>query len=252
MPGRSTTLNRSDYTFLTRAHVLEGYRWGQAAGTDFWLAINPGFDEAGAASTATTDELAEAGWVATSLVNTAGSGADFGSSADAGTPNHLLTNATADLLSSPTVFGDYAHMLAAQRIAGRSILPRKLIAEFFGSMTVHSADEPRSGWGFAEDGGSIATEADQVGFISTDGTNFQIGSNAGTPINGAADDALWHVFKIVLNRVTGLITWYIDGTLQTMASDLTITADEFPVKFGFHALATNRPALGLTHIYYDW
>lgn len=232
-----------------RVHITKGAEWGHSMGTDYWLIPNPGLDIAGAASTATGDELAENGWTATSLVNTAGSGADVMSSADKGTPNHFLTNLSGDLLKSPAIFGDYAHWIAAARILGYE--PTKLIAEFMGSMTVHTADEPRSGWGFIEDGGSPATEADQLAFISTDGTNFQIGGNAGTPINGAADDANWHLFRIVLNKTTGLVTWEIDGVSQAMSTTLAITADEFPVCFGFHALTTNRPGLGMTHIFYE-
>lgn len=231
-----------------RIHVVKGAEWGHSFGTDYWLHINPGLDIAGAASTATGDELAENGWTATSLVNTAGSGADFLSTADRGTPNHLLTNATADLLKSPAIFGDYDHLYFAKQALGYE--PTKLIAEFLGAMTVHTADEPRSGWGFIEDGGSPATEADQLAFISTDGTNFQIGGNAGTPINGQTDDANWHVFRIELNRATGLVTWAIDSVSQVMSTTLAITGDEFPACFGFHALTTNRPALGTTHIWY--
>jgi hypothetical protein len=253
MSGRDFTLNREDYTFLARKHVLKGAEWGNTMGTDYWLQVNPGLDIAGAAATATGDELAENGWVATSLVNTAPSGADFGSSSDVGIPAHLLTNASSDLLSSPTIFGDYAHMHAASRIVGRSILPRRLIAEFWGSMSVNSADEVRSGWGFIEDGGTPATEADQQGFITSDSVNFQIAANAGTPINGTTTlDTAWHLFKIILDRTTGLITWAIDGVSQVMSTTLAITNDEFPLKFGFHAFTTNRPLLGLTHIYYDW
>lgn len=47
----------------------------------------------------------------------------------------------------------------------------------------------------------------------------------------------------------------IDGTYyltKNSATTLSITGDEFPAKFGFHALTTNRPALGLTHVFYDW
>lgn len=255
MSSRSITLNRDDFLALNRKHVLKGAEWGHTAGTDYWLVFNTGLDILAAASTATGDELAENGWVATSLVNTAGSGADFASSSDKGTPAHALTNASADLLSSPAIFGDYVHMQMASRLVGKAELPTKLIAEFWGAMTVHSADEPRSGWGFIEDGGSPATEADQLAFISSDGTNFQIGANAGTPINLTTDDANWHQFKIVLNRVTGLVSAAIDGTYyltEDSATTLSITGDEFPAKFGFHALTTNRPALGLTHVYYAW
>lgn len=252
---RSITLNPRDRDALSRVHVRQGADWGNAMGTDYWLTLNSGFDLAAAASTATALELAEAGWTATSLVNTAGSGADFASSSDKGTPNHLLTNASADLLSSPAIFGDYVHMDAARVMMGRDSLPRYLIAEFWGAMTVASADEPRSGWGFIEDGGSPATQADQLAFISSDSTNFQIAANAGTPVDLVASDTNWHKFKIVLERLSGKVACSIDGTsylTRSSATTLSITGDEFPVKFGFHALTTNRPALGLTHIYYAW
>lgn len=254
MPGRSITMNRADFEILARRHVTLGSQWGNAMGTDYWLTMNSGFDEAAAASTATTDELAEAGWTATSLVNTAGSAADFGSSSDKGTPNHFLTNASADLLSSPAIFGDYAHMQAAAKMLGRQALPKYLIAEFYGAMTVASADEPRSGWGFIEDGGSAATQADQLAYISCNGTNWTLNANAATPVvlSTTALDTGWHKFTIILNRATGLVTAKIDDTLQTQSATLAITNDEFPCKFGFHALTTNRPALGLTHISYDW
>ena len=231
-------------TMAKRIHVPPR-EWGQMLGTDYWLVASGELSVAGAAS----DLLSDWGWITTSLVETAGSGGDFGSSADVGTPPHLLTNASSDLLQSPAVFGSYAHMRAVQDILG--YFPTKLIAEFWAAMTVHSADEVRSGWGFIEDGGSAATEADQLAWISSDGSNFQIAGNAGTPINGAADDANFHRFKIILNKETGKVTWEIDGVSQTMASALSITADEFPVSFGMHALTTNRPALAQVHIWYE-
>ena len=150
---------KSFYLPLARKHCAKAAEWGHTMATDYWLTFNPGFDQLGAASTATGDELAENGWVATSLVNTAGSGADFGSLTDVGIPNHALTNASADLLSSPAIFGDYSHMEAASKIAGKADLPTKLTAEFWMSMSVASANEPRSCAGFIVAAGSPATEA---------------------------------------------------------------------------------------------
>lgn len=254
MPGL-----KNFYLPVTRKHVRAGARWNHEIGTDYWLQPAPALDQAGVASTATGDELAENGWVATSLVNTGGSGADFGAgalgTADKGTPNHFLTNASGDLLKSPVLFGSYDHMWGASRVAGMKSLPTDLVAEFWGAMTVHTADEPTSGWGFVEDGGTPATEADQLAWISSDGTNFQIGTNAGTPVNGAVDDALWHLFEIRIRRDADGVAkayWSIDGGADQAVAGLAITNDEFPVSFGFHALTTNRPALGLTHVYYDW
>lgn len=255
MAGRSQTLNRADFSTLARVHVNKGADWGSNMGTDYWLFFNTGQDILAAASTATTEELAEAGWTATSLVNTGGAGADFISSADIGAPSHALTNASGDLLNSPAIFGDYAHAYAAMKMMGRSTLPHMLVAEWFGAMTVHSADEVLSGWGLLEDAGTAATEATQIAWISSDGTNFQIASNAGTPINLTTDDANWHRFTVVLDRRTSLVSAAIDGTYYLTPSStttLSITADEAPFKFGFGATTTNRPALGPVHIYYEW
>ena len=256
MPG----LIKKAYLPLARVHVNAGSRWAHEIGTDYWLHITTGLDQAGAASTATGDELAENGWIATSLVNTAGAGGDFGALGDTTrTPNHFLTNASGDLLESPRMFGTYEHMRAAADIAGMNSMPRFLIARFWGAMTVHTADEPRSGWGFFEDAGAVETEAVQAGFISSDGTNFQLSANAGTPVDLQADDATWHEFVIAL-AVTELKAYaYIDPTwrfgsppLGTALGSIAIAADEVPYGFGFHALTTNRPGLGLTHVYYEW
>ena len=248
------------YLPVTRQHVRRGSAWAHELGTDYWLQPTQGFDQAAAASTATGDELAENGWVATSLVNTGGSAADFGTSADKGTIAHFLTDLTGDLLESPAMFGDYAHMRAAADIARMASLPRFLIARFWGNMTISSADEPRSGWGFIEDGGSVATEADQAAFISSDGTNFQIGANAGTPVNLQTDTTdTWHEFVIVLAVTEARAYGFIDPTwrfgsppIGAALGSVALTVDEAPYSFGFHALTTNRPALGLTHIYYEW
>mgnify|MGYP001614712087 CR=1 FL=1 len=253
------------YLPLARQHVRAGSRWAHEIGTDFWLRPSGGLDQAGAASTATGDELAENGWVATSLVNTAGVGADFrggvftkgagktrdGSFVDAGTPSHFLTNLDADLLSSPALFGNADDMEAAAELAGQANLPNILGVSFWGAMTVHTAAELDSGWGFIEDDGSPATAADAIAFIYTDGTNFALQANGS--LLGAvqkADDALWHKFRIELD-FRGEIVWWIDGALQ-QRNAVAITLDEFPAKFGFAAGTTNRPGLGLTHVYYDW
>lgn len=225
-------------------------------GTDYWLLFNPTFDILGAASTATGDELAENGWTATSLVNTAGSGADFGSWADAGIPNHALTNASGDLLNSPAIFGDIAHMNAVADMIGKpGQLPQFIIADFWLSMSVASANEPRSCAGFIVAGGSAATEANQLAAVSTDATNWQLGT-AGVYVAGSAVGTGWNYFRIKLDRINNVALWYImdltTGAFTKQTNSGALTADVYPLKFGFHALTTNRPLLGLTHIYYSW
>lgn len=253
------------YLPITRVHVNAGWKWAHEVGTDYWLKMSDGLDIAQAASTAVGPLLAENGWTATSLVNTAGSAADFrggaftpgtgknrdGAFADTGVPSHLLTNASADLLSSPSIFGNADDMEAAAELAGMRNLPNILGVSFWGAMTVHSGTALNSAWGFVIAGGSPDTAASYVAGIYSDATNFAL-QVAGALVGsvGKADDALWHKFRIELD-FNGFLTWWIDGALQQRNS-VTITADVFPCKFGFHALTTNRPALGLTHVYYDW
>lgn len=239
-----------------RVHVTKGAEWGHSFGTDYWLQFNSGLDILGAASTATGDELAENGWTSTSLVNTAGSGADFGSLTDVGTPNHALTNASGDLLSSPAIFGDFAHMnFAADAFGKPGQLPQFLSADFWLNMSVASANEPRSCAGFIVAGGSPATEANQLAAISTDATNWQIGCNT-TYVAGSAVATGWNYFRIKLDRVSGVAHWYIlnqtTGNMDKQTDSGVVTTDVYPLKFGFHALTTNRPLLGPVHVYYGW
>lgn len=254
MANNGNWMPRSAYLPIMRKHVTLPSRWAHEAGTDFWLLPAP--DMNAAEDTGSQEQLPEWGWTSTSLVDTAGSGADFMSSVDKGIPNHILTNASGDILGSPAIFGDYSHAFMAQQIAGMAKLPTKLICEFWGAMSVHSADEPTSGWGLFEDGATISTEADQIAFISSDSSNFQLAANGGSGAltdAGDADDALWHFFGIELNLADDLAYWYIDDPSRTSPQgSVAITADEFPAKFGMHALTTNRPLLGITHIFYEW
>ena len=262
------------YLPLTRLHVRSGSRWGQEAGTDYWLNFNSGFDILGAAATATGEELAENGWVSTSMINTAGSGADAGGGlftkvgapgpqpgrfpgtyGDAGTPNHALTNATGDLLVSPAIFGDAVHREQAAVLAGMTTLPRFLIADFWAAMTVASANEVRSSFGFYEDGATDTTvEADQYAVVQSNGTNFLLAGNAATMATGALVGTGWSKWRIVLqfNGASGPNVYaYRDGVIFSTTPGVG-ASDEFPLRFGTGALTTNRPALGASHIYYEW
>lgn len=258
----------------TRLHVQAGYQWGSYMGTDYWLTSNSGMDIYSAAATTVGEQLAENGWTATSLVNTAGSGSDFrgnvftkatttgpktgshgGAFTDPGIPNHALTNASGDLLLSPAVFGDAAHMRAAAQIMGKASLPNYLIADFWASMSVASAAEVRSSIGFFTAAATDSTvEASQLAAIQSDGTNFLMAGAAATMTKGALIDTSWHNWKIVLqfNGATGASCfWYIDGALQSTTAGVA-AQDVFPCKWGFGAFTTNRPLVGLTRIYYDY
>jgi hypothetical protein len=256
------------YLPLARVHVNGGDLWQYRMGTDYWLmpAGSAADDPTGAAATTSGPELAESGWTVTSIVNTAGSGGDFlggtmtaGVPADPGSPNHFLSDASGDLAVSPVLFGDYGHGLAASKMVGRNTRPTKLVLETYSAFTVASADEPTTGFGFFEDATTTtsATEALQHSFISSNGTNFELNTNASTSLTSvgatvASVGATFHLWRIEYRFATdgtARAYWYIDDELQ---GSILPTTDEFPLAFGVHSLTTNRVGLGWVHIYYDW
>ena len=239
-------MNSRQEESLRRKHVLSPLDWGDMAGTDYWFV--PGSSMTGA----TTFLLSSRGWTTTSMALTGGSGADFMSAADKGTPRTALTNATGDLLQSPALFGDYNHARIAQIIMGENILPRFLICDMFAAFTVASADEDQTAMGLFEDDGTISTALDQLAAIHSDGTNFTLKGSADEDVGAAIDNA-YHWWRIQIDRsisaVTDGVSWYIDGVLQ---GTIDREADEFPAYWGLHSLTTNRISLASAHIYYAW
>lgn len=229
-----------------RVHVTLPEEWNRAGGTDYWAFFGPESTTAAAGSSAL---ITDSGWIVTSLAETAGAGADFLATGDRTAPAHILTDAATDALQSPSIFGDYGHAQMAAAILGYQ--PTRLVCEFYGAMTVHSANETISGWGFLEAGGAGANAADHMAFIFTDGTNFTIRSAADSDA-GAADDALWHTFKIVMSNTvaagTDMVEWFIDGTSQ---GTMDLQTDLFPVSFSMYATTTNRPGLAWVHVFYE-
>jgi hypothetical protein len=126
--------------------------------------------------------------------------------------------------------------------------PTKLCAEFWAAMTVHSANETTSGFGFST--GSPATDTNHIAYIYTNGTNWHIRGTPGTGAfddAGAADDASWHKFKIVITS-GGTTEWFIDGTSQ---GTITLVTDLYPTALAMHALTTNRPGIASGHVWYE-
>src|SRR3990167_9730579 len=135
----------------TRVHVTKPEDWNRSAGTDYWAFFGPEAITAAAGSSAL---LTDSGWVITSIIDTAGTGADLLATGDRANPAHALTNAAGDLIQSPSIFGDYGHAQMAASILGYQ--PTKLGVEFYGAMTTHAVDElTRAGWGVVEAGGTI-------------------------------------------------------------------------------------------------
>ena len=260
------------YLPLARQHVRAGARWAHEVGTDYWLQPSSGLDQFGAASTATGDELAENGWTATSLVNTAGGGSDFMGGgltptvgqgpkgnqlpvpSDMGTPQHGLADASGDLLGSPSIFGDYAGAYAAMRLAGKSVMPRFLIMECLAAFTVASANEVTSAIGFFNAAATISVQATQYAVIYSNGTNFILAGNSATMVTGPLINTAWNHWKIVIqyNGTTAPNVFaYMNGAIFSATAGVGVQ-DQFPLRFGHHSLTTNRLGVGLVHIAYDW
>jgi hypothetical protein len=224
----------------TRVHVAAA-DWGNLAGTDFWLIPSGGILTTGAAQLITDN-----GWTATSLALVAGTGGDFLASADVGVTNHILTNATGDILQSPQILGDYYHGQVAAGILGYT--PTKLTLEVTAAFSVASADEETSGFGLYEAGGTVSTKAGQIAAIVSDSVNFELASAVDTDVGAAVDNA-WHVWKIVVSQgTTDAIEWFIDGTSQ---GTINLQTDLAPFYFGMHTLTTNRILLGPVHAWYS-
>lgn len=241
-------LSRGDQLDLRRVHVTDPNKWSTQAGTDFW--IMAGANNQGTAGA--VNLLTDGGWTATSIAAyAAGSGADFLSKDDPGTPAEYTQDAQNDLLESPAMFGDYAHAHAAAVIAGQRRLPNFLVMDAYARFSVVANDEPTTCIGFAEDGGSIITAADNMAAISSNGTYWVIQSNASENLSGAvaiSTSPTW--FRIVLDKRNSTSYAYANGSL---IGSIAITADEFPVSFGAGSGgANNFVQLNQAHIFYAW
>lgn len=239
MPLYNPLSRRERYT---RHHVRSPHGWGTEVGTDYWLYATSA-DIVTASGATNLSGLDSFGWTTTALGLTVGSAADFITSADVGAPSSLLFNATADLLQSPVVFGDYAHALMVQQFLGR--LPTQLVLECYAAFTTATATETNTCLGFIEDGGSPATANDALATIFSDGVNFGLRSGAAASAVGALVDNAYHLWRIVVDATNCTLT--MDGGNSV---SVATEADEFPVSFGVHTLTTNRIAPVWAHIYY--
>lgn len=224
-----------------RVYVTNPLYWATAGGTDFLL--TPSTTVSQVAATTVNGALVDEGWVLNSVSYATPTGADFMTSADKGTPNSFLFNASGDILRSPIIFGDWAHAYQASAILG--YFPTSLNVEVVAAFTTNSADEGQTAFGLLEDGGTASVANDHLAAITTDAVTFILRSGAASDA-GAAVDAAFHVFKIKLTSAG--VQWFIDGTSQ---GSIALEADEFPVSFFAHTLTTNRISLGPTHIWYE-
>lgn len=229
---------------VNRKYIEDPRLWGVGLGTDF--TFGTGTTTALITSGTAGQVLSEFGWTTTTLAYVAGSAADFLSSADKGVPPHLLLADASDLLASPAVFGDFSHGRAASRILG--YMPTTLNFECLAAFTTASNNEPSTGFGFVEDGGSVITAAaaDHMACITSNGTNFILSSGAATD-TGAVIDTSWHVWRVSVSA-SGC-EWFIDDVSQ---GSIALQTDEWPVSFeaGVVAAGANDVAISHFHVWY--
>jgi hypothetical protein len=225
---------------VNRVHVRPS-QWTRTPATDFWYAER-------AAGVAANDLITDYGWTTTALSYTIGSAGDLLTSADVGTPTSTDFGAAADLLLSPSIFGDYLHAQMAADILGYA--PTTLSLEAYAAFTTASAAETISGFGFSTGSGLTATN--HVAHIYSDATNIAIrgtdgtGALTDTGVTIAALGATFHKFKIVATA-GGTVEWFIDGASQ---GTITLKTDMFPTAFSASVTTTNRLSLAWAHVWY--
>jgi hypothetical protein len=237
----------SGATPKSRVHITNPRDWGVAIGTDYWanfqdLTIVEGDSQ----------DLDLYGWVETgTCVTAAGSGADLLSSADVGTPGGLHVDTAGDAITSPFIFGDYAHARACEGILGYT--PTTMTMECYARFSADPGDDEDTGFGFIEAGAaSPFVKAGLMALITSDGTNYSLES-AAAAASGSADGGatqLPHLWKIEM-AAGAAIKWYIDGTLQ--ANTLALQTDLFPVAWGASVGAggVGDPVICWVHIWYS-
>ncbi len=225
-----------------RVHILRPQDWADAAGTDFWAFFgNVVATEGG------VGDLDDFGWVTTGFSVLAGSGADFLSgspTADIGTTGGINFDTASDALTSPFIFGDYAHGRMVQEFLRH--FPTELNMECYARFAA-TGDENGSGFGFLEAGGTPIEVASTMAYISSGGTVFELHSGAAEDA-GDTDDTDPHLWRIKCTGTTA--EWFIDGTSQ---GTIALQDDLWPVAFsaGTQSGGSNDPVLSWVHVWYS-
>ena len=226
-----------------RIHIVNPLEWGTSAGTDYWanfssLSLVPAGGQA----------LEDNGWVESgTFVTVAGTGADLLSSATKGTSGGANIDTAADGLTSPYIFGDFAHLKMVEALLGYT--PVSLHYECYARFAANN-DEESSGFGFSEAGAAEpAVKAGHMAFITSDGTNFTLESGAAVAVSDDLDNTAAHLWRVNLFSNGDAITWAIDGVTQ--ASTLALQAALFPVAWGAAAQTANDPVINWVHIWYE-
>ena len=227
----------------TRVHITNPRDWGSSIGTDYWAS----FGDLTLVEADSTD-LDLHGWLeAGTWVYLKGTGADLLTSSDIGTSGGAHMDTADDSLTSPFIFGDYAHALAVSGMLG--YIPDTLNCEVYGRFTLNN-DEETSGFGFVKgDAATVFAKDDLLAYFATNGTDFTL-ENASAAADGSTDNTNAHQLRMVL-QAGQAIDWYIDDTLQS--NTLALLTDEFPVAFCIQAATggTNDPVVEWVHIWYS-
>lgn len=237
---------------LGRLHVF-GHEWGGVPGaTDFWRS-GASYGQLGSAGGGPV--LADYGFTTTSMAQVVGSGADFGSKADIGTPNSTETNAASDLVASPVIFGDFMAMEAAAYHLG--VFPSYLMMEAWITFKVASNNETATAYGFYEDGGSPIVANDAMAMVYSNGTNFGLRSGADSDAGIAVQTTPFGVrIRIGPPGTTDKVAWYTRASATAgwvAQGTIDLQADEWPAGHGYGTVAagSNTIAEHWVHIWYS-
>lgn len=227
-----------------RVHVGP-HDWARVPATDYWLVPNDA--NLFAALSATNGlGLPGFGWTTTSLLFTAGTAGDFLTSGDDDFPR-IGTDASADELISPRIFGGYQAGRIYQEIMGA--LPTKLIAEFYAQFSVVTGIETTTYIGFATAANVDAAAAGCGGAIASAlGAGAAVRLVSDNDIDNSINntDTSWHLWRIEVSSAT--TEWFIDDVSQ---GTITTEADIWPLSFKMRSGTTNRIHLAWLHIWME-
>ena len=226
-----------------RVHAYRPQDWGAFPATDYWA----NWGDLTFADAAASDLVAN-GWFTSGFTHTVGSAASFLTSTDVGITGGLNFGTADDYCVSPAIFGDYTHQLLVGQILG--YLPTRLNMEVYARF-VAGNNEEATGFGWLEDGAlaAVITKANEMAYISTDGTTFSLESGAAVAVSDTAEDTVAHQWKIQCEGTAA--TLWIDGVQQT--NTLALQDDQWPARWGAGTTTggANDPVVAWVHIWYE-
>lgn len=231
--------------------------WSEAIALEYWFHATT--DWYGA--TTEGNDLDKYGWIITGAPPyIVPSLADFLTPDDKGTTGGVHLDTASDVVQSPQIFGSYAHGAAVAELVGMvsgdgtPVMPRYLVADFYGRLSANAAEVGSGMGGFVEAGGSAAVANEHMAMIVTDGTNWILRSGAATSSAIAVDDTNPHHFRVLIDRIAALAYGFVDDMSRAAGKSIAIQADLWPASFGAGVVAagTNDPVLNWARVRYGW